>query len=256
MDFLKKLYQLFLNPFVLIGIIIVLILFRFQTCSSNKNNEELQKQNNEALKKQVVVEQNKNKEQQYSIAAYESENNGIKNYSKDLENEVKILKNRKPLFITKFQTVYSGDSLKIKNKLAKLGNDNYSLNWDYTNKDSSRILSGSSAFVARAIFNKQDSIFKLDIIPGITTVVNDQIRLDFVVGLTHNKKTKFDEIFVTPKNPNVTIGKLEGAILNKKKDKTYSLSIQAGYGIVWWNKNFVTAPYIGLGISKRILNLF
>ena len=85
-----------------------------------------------------------------------------------------------------------------------------------------------------------------------TTLTRDEMQLDFTVGVAKNKKTGFDEIFVTPKNENITIGGLEGAILKKSK-LGINLSFSAGYGVYYGDSKFGLAPFVGISISKPIL---
>jgi hypothetical protein len=103
------------------------------------------------------------------------------------------------------------------------------LSWIYVNKDSSRYLEGNSVF--KALFENS----KLNITPKYTELVKDMLFIDLFVGVAKNKKTGFDEIFVTPKNPDIKIKSLQGAILEKKK-LGIDLSFSAGYGIVYSGK--------------------
>ncbi len=77
--------------------------------------------------------------------------------------------------------------------------------------------------------------------------------MDFVVGVAKNKKTNLNEIFVTPKDANVHVGKLEGAILDTPKQHNFSISAQVGYGIVYGKGNLTFGPYVGVGFSYNLL---
>ena len=257
---MEKILKLLSNKnliiFVLLVVIAIIIMLYASKCSSEKQLEQQIKQNTEALKKDITVEKNKNKELQYSVVAYEGKISDIGKYSADLEKEVAALKNRKPIYITKVTSTYnnSDTAVKIPNKLIKLKDDIYELTWEYFNSDSSRILKGKSDFFASII--RKDTTYKLDILPGETRITNDMLKLDFVVGLVHNKKTDLDEIFVTPKNPDITIGKLEGFVVEKPKEKSISIGFNLGYGIIYTGSNLTFAPYIGIGLNKKILNIW
>jgi len=174
----------------------------------------------------------------------------LEGYSKELYDEVKSLKNRGIKVITKFNTIYKVDTFIVDNTVVDdigLNKDEYRLSWKYNNSDSTRFLEGNSVFSAK--INGEE----LNITPGNTFITRDEMSLDFVVGVVENKKTGFDEIFVTPKNPNITIGSLEGAILDGKKKLGINLSISGGYGVVYTNGKIGFGPFIGMSISKPIL---
>ena len=235
--------------FILTAVIIILILLNLKTCGDIKDKDAKAKQNEEAMKKELVVEKNKSGFLQTSVVAYEGKIKDVEKYSKDLSQEIKDLKNRKPIVIIKTQIVYVGDTATSKNSLVDKGNGNYDLNWDFISIDSSRILKGKSSFNAKVNVLNDKKTYSLIILPGTTTILHDELKMDFAVGVAKNKKTGFDEIFVTPKNPNFHVGKLEGAILEKKKQNNFSISAQVGYGIVYGKQSLTLGPYIGVGLS-------
>ena len=234
---------------IMAGVIVVLIFMNWTSCEKRKEDKRIYEQNQEAMKKEVVVEKNKNGELQSSIVAFEGNNKELKEYSKELDEEVKNLKNRKPSIITKIKTVYKVDTQYIYNNTIDtlgLNKDEYRLSWKYNDSDSTRFLEGNSIF--RAVINGSD----LNVTPMFTTLTRDEMQLDFVVGVAKNKKTKFNEIFITPKNENITIGNMEGAILSKSK-LGINLSFSAGYGLYYGNNHFGLAPFVGISISKPII---
>jgi hypothetical protein len=243
------------NPliFILAGAVVFLIMTNLNTCRSKSESERLAEQNAEAMKKEIRVEKNKNGELQSSIVAFEGKSKDLGKYSEDLKKEVDALKNRKPQVIIKTQVMYIGDSANVPNSLTDNGNGIYDLNWSYSNEDSTRVLGGKSSFSATVDLNKADFSYKLNVKPGTTQISTDILRLDFVVGVAKNKKTGFDEIFVTPKNTNVTVGKLEGAILDKKRDKRFSAGPIVGYGITYNGNGIGTGPFIGIGIGYSFI---
>lgn len=234
---------------IMLAVIVVLIITNWTSCEKRKDDKQKYIQNTEAMKKEIKVEANKNGDLQSSVAVYEGKVRDLSDYSEELAEEVKALKRRKPTVITKFQTVYKVDTFYTSNTILDtvgLEDDEYKLTWDYISSDSTRALEGNSLFEAK-IDNGN-----LNITPGLTTITRDELILDFTVGVAKNKKTKFNEIFVTPKNPNITIRNLEGAVLGKSK-LGINLSFNAGYGIYYGNKQFGLGPFVGISISKPII---
>ncbi len=234
---------------VLLGVIVILILTNWSSCSSMNKDKKIYEQNQEAMKKEIVTEKNKNGFLQSSIVAFQGDIKEIRGYSEELYQEIKALKGRKPSVIAKTEIIYKDTNIFITNNVVDvigLDKDEYRISWKYSNKDSTRILEGNSVF--RALFKDE----KLEVTPKYTNITLDQIKLDFVVGVAKNKKTKYNEIFITPKNENVTVGKLEGAILDKSKIGI-DLSVSAGYGAYYGKGSFGFGPFIGLSISKPII---
>jgi hypothetical protein len=235
--------------FVLIATIFVLIIFNWQSCEKNKELKANYSQNVEAMKKEITVEKNKNGELQSSIVAFQGSINDVKGYSEELYNEIKALKNRKPTMISRTEIIYKDTNIVINNNVIDtigLDKDEYRLRWFYANSDSSRIIEGNSLFSARFLNEK------LNVSPILTTITRDELKLEFIVGVARNKKTKYNEIFVTPKNPNITVSKLEGAILDKRK-LGIDISVSGGYGAVYTKGQLGFGPFIGIGISKSII---
>jgi len=234
---------------IMLAVIVVLIITNWTSCEARRDDSKKYAQNNEAMKKQISVEQNKNGELQSSVVAYEGRVKDLGEYSEELSKEVDALKKRKPIVVTKFKTIYRVDTFYVSNTIldtVDLDKDEYKLSWDYSNSDSTRALEGSSSFTASL------SDGALDIKPGLTVITRDELMLDFTVGVVKNRKTKFDEIFVTPKNPNITIRDLEGAILGKSK-LGINISFNAGYGIYYGNNKFGLGPFVGISISKPLI---
>jgi hypothetical protein len=236
--------------FVLLAAVVVLILTNFKSCSGAAYDKQQALQNEQAMKKVITTEKNKNGELQHSIIAYEGKVKDLSKYSKELSEDVKALKNRKPEVIIKTKLVYVGDtSKKVKNTLKENGNGNYDLEWKFTNN--SRILEGKSSFNAKLEITG-DSLYKINVVPGTTQLTKDELAIDIVVGVAKNEKTGYDEIFVTPKDTNIKVRNLEGAILNKTKPSYWNISAQLGYGLTYGNGNIATGPYLGVGISYNI----
>jgi len=239
--------------FLLIATVVFLVMMNINSCNGKRQAEANAKQDTEAMKKTMTVTTNKLGEQQTSIVAYVGKVKDLNTYSTGLQDEVKALKNRKPELIIQTKIIYVGDTTKIPNTLIDKGNGNYDLGWDYMSKDSMRTLKGTSSFKALVDFNKTDFSYKMTVKPGITTIDSDIIKLDMTVGVAKNKKTGFDEIFVTPKSKNVTIGKLEGAILNKPVDKRFSLGPMIGYGISYGAGRLGMGPFVGVALQYSII---
>jgi len=237
--------------FTLLAAVVLLVLLQFKSFGDLRALKNQSKQNEEAFKKELVVEKNKSGHLQTSVVAFEGKIKDVEKYSAELAKEIKDLKHRKPEVIIKTQLVYIGDTAKVNNQLTDKGNGNYDLDWQYINADSSRILNGTSSFNAKV--KVSDQTYSISILPGTTQIKKDILKIDLTVGVAKNKKTGFDEIFVTPKNPNITVSKLEGAILNKPKQNNFSVSAQLGYGIVYGKGNITMGPFVGVGLSYNLL---
>lgn len=235
--------------FILIGIIFILIISNWQSCEKNRELKANYSQNIEAMEKEIVVEKNKNGDLQSSVVAFQGSIKDVKEYSEKLYNEIKALKNRKPTMIFRTEIFYKDTNIIVNNNIIDtigLDKNEYRLSWKYANLDSTRILEGNSIFSAKFLNEK------LQIFPMLTTISKDELKLEFIVGVAKNKKTKYNEIFVTPKNPNITVSKLEGAILDKRKIGI-DISVTGGYGAVYGNNQLGFGPFIGIGISKPII---
>ena len=257
---MNKILTFFNNLFgqknLLIGIlgaaVIILILLHIDSCNGAKADAQRVRQDSAAMQNKLVVEKNKAGQFQTSIVAYEGKVSDLDKYSKDLEVKVKDLKNRKPSVMIQTKIVYVHDTIDLTDSIIDKRDGRYMLKWDYTNKDSSEILQGNSTFIAIPVFNEKDYTYVLNVTHAKTQITKDQLKLDFVVGVAKNTKTGLDEIFITPQNKNVTIGSLKGAILNKPKEKMYSVSFNLGYGMVYTRGTIGFGPYFGIGISRNI----
>jgi hypothetical protein len=250
-DFLKKIWS---NPdlrtFVLLTTIVVLALLYAKSCSNRKQDAQTYAQNEVAYKNELKAEENKNGDLQTSVETWEGKTKDLDKYSKDLANELEAVKKSKVKVITKTKVVYSpADTIEIDNTLDSLGNNEYRLNWSYTNADSSRLLEGESRFFAELLKPEMN----LSIIPGKTMVNKDEISLVLVVGIKKNKKTGFDEVFVTPKTPGVTVAELEGGILDPPKKKKFGVGVGVGYGIgLDSDSRLRLTPTININLSRLL----
>lgn len=254
LDFLIELFKKKnLLIFILTAAIALLILLNLKSCGDLRNQNAKDKQNEEAMKKELAVEKNNSGYYQTSAVAFEGSVKEVQKYSDSLAKDIEDLKHRKPSVIIQTKLIYEVDTLYMNSTLINEGKDNYGLAWDFTSTDSSRIIKGISSFNAKVNLEDNNGKYSLKILPGKTELLKDELKIDLVVGVAKNKKTNFDEIFVTPKNPNVHVNTLEGAILNKKKQNNFSLSAQLGYGIVYGKQNLTFGPYIGVGLSYNLL---
>ena len=242
--------------FILLAAVAFLIFLKLQSCGNSKVDSETAKQDQQAMKKDITVTETKSGLSQSSIIAYEGQIKDLKTYSSSLEKAVADLKNRKPTVIIQTKTVYIGDtSTKAKNVLTDEKNGNYDLSWIFT-KDTSRTVKGITKFNAKANIAPDGKSYTLNILPGTTQLLEDELKLDFTVGVALNKKTGYDEIFVTPSDKNVHIGKLEGAILDKNKPQYFSIGPSLGYGVIYTGGNFKLGPYIGLSVNYNLTGQF
>lgn len=82
--------------------------------------------------------------------------------------------------------------------------------------------------------------------PPSTSLTYMNIPLDLQVGMTDN-----NDIFVTTKNPYITITSLQGAHVAEKPNRLrLRLGLQAGLGVVYGLRNgFDLGPYLGGGLN-------
>src|ERR1035437_6907878 len=224
---MNKILTFFNNLFgqknLLIGIlsaaVIILIILHINSCNGAKADAQRVRQDSAAMQNKLVVEKNKAGQLQTSVDAFEGKTSDLGKYSKDLESQVKDLKNRKPSVIIQPKLVYIHDTINLNDSVYDEKDGRYMLKWEYASKDSSEILQGNSTFIAIPVFNKTNLSYVLNVTHAKTQITKDQLKLDFTVGVAKNTKTGLDEIFITPESKYVTVGSLKGAILNKPKEK-------------------------------------
>jgi len=89
---------------------------------------------------------------------------------------------------------------------------------------------------------------------GVLSIgVKIPMSLDVWVGEDREIKGNFKTV-VTTDNPYITINGFKSCIFDLPKRRKWAVGIQAGYGLVYANKQIYSAPFVGLGISRTIVS--
>jgi hypothetical protein len=147
-------------------------------------------QNLAAAQDTVRVVKNKNGELESVRLALLSDKGGLKKLSDSLAIEVGKEKG-KVKYIEKILLQYRVDTLRIQNTVS-----GDTIKWHYDRVDSggSRHLAGQST-------------------PALTLITRDEWSLNLITGLKERSDKKL-EIFVRSKNPNISFGNIEGAVID------------------------------------------
>jgi hypothetical protein len=241
---------------LLIGGIIVVCILLLKQCNDAKALQKKNKQNVDALSQSMETVKNKDGEvsfQKSLVVASKKELSELNEEYGELADELKKEKGKVKI-ITKVEIKYQSDTVEVKNELDSCDVGKYCLGWSVL--DSFRTLEGVTSFGIN-----RDSL-TLRITPGITTITKDEMLLDLITGI----KTidGIDKIFITPKNPNVKVGNITGAIIenkgggfiNTKNKKKLSIGFHAGYGLVYDSQSNVVrmGPSATIGVSYSLFN--
>jgi hypothetical protein len=239
---------------LLIGGIIVMVLLMLKQCNTARALQKKNKQNVDALTQNMEIIKNKDGEvsfQKSLVVASKKELAELNGEYSSLADELKKEKGKVKI-ITKIEVKYQSDTVELKNELDSCEVGKYCLGWGVT--DSFRTLEGITSFGI-----DRDSL-SLKITPGITTITKDEIILDLITGI--KTVDGIDKIFITPKNPNVIVGNITGAIIenkgggfiNTKTKKKFHVGIHAGYGMLYDSQVNVVrlGPSATIGITYSL----
>lgn len=227
-----------MNNLIKIFVIITLIICIFNNVYSIKK-DETQKQNIIALQDSIKIYKDKNGIG-FKKAILRLSKSDLKKYNINLYNDL-INESGEVKIITKYKLEYRDTGkIYIINKLEKLTDTNYSLNFNY--KDSIKQINGKS------YFSLKDSI----ILPDKTIIDNFSLKLNLITGI--KTENGIDKIFIKTKNENVYITNIEGVdISNYYKKKKFSINTSVGYGFIFSDKLY-KGPCVFVGIGYNILN--
>jgi len=239
-NFIKKYY-----PLIFFGIIVVMSVFLFQTCSTlNKEREDrafqekIWNQNMSALKDSITVEFNK------KLGAYEiSKDNYVLEKLKDLEKYNKDLYNQlnkvKGDLIAAIDARVTGDlgGLTAGNELVVIDKktNNYGLKFKshYSDDSFEQILEGISKFYAYPDESNKNWLLKPD-----TTLFSTNItKLKITYGF-RDLKDKY-EVFAVSSSPKIEIDELNGVFVLEKQPLPPAPR----------PKKWAIGPYIGFGLN-------
>jgi flagellar basal body-associated protein FliL len=189
-----------------------------------------------------------------SIKELKKNNEDLYNKIKEEEGVVKTIIQTRIVYKTK-------EEINAPNYLEELGNNKYSLNFNYRDKTLS--FKGNSLFSAIPYIDDSSKV-NLTIIPESTQLLNLQLNIDLTTGI--KEENGIDKIFIKSNSSNIQIKELYGADVSNyindkykltppKKRKNFSINFSMGYGLVFAKNNQVNhGPSIQLGFGYNIVN--
>jgi len=255
---------------ITLGIAIILAILYLKQCGSVKYERKKNRQNIEALTKNVETVTLKNGEviaQKATLIAGKKE---LDSLNKDLKEQYDILKKEKskPKIIIKTKIVYR-DTGYVKNTVAKLDSNKYSLKFVYNDSDGILKIHGRSEFLANPKFlDGSKTRLGLDIDPGTTYFDSTEIKIGLVLGIKEDKDG-IDRVFAksNPYTNKITFDNLDAVQLeeyykskynnskNKKKGNV-AVGIYGGYGFGTDGNGVVRmGPQIGIGLNYQLFRI-
>ncbi len=250
MEFLNKINGYL--KYIVAGVIIILALSLFHTCSKNsdlKAQLNISEQNAKALADSVRVSKNKVGDLEYSKNILVAEKNNLGELNKDLKKELDKEKG-KVHELTKIVATIKHDTVKGINTVVEVYPDStQGLKWKYEkiyNKENSRFIDGVSKFKIDSLGN---------VIPLYTELTRDEINFNIVQGL--REKDGNVEMFVRSDYPDFAAKDMNSVIIDPKnhpvlkkftKHKRFGIGPYAGYGL--YMDNF--SGKAGLGVQVGI----
>jgi len=243
----------------------ILIIVLLQTCDANrqlKNEIKIEakrtEQNMKALNDSVEIYKNKKGEVSYDKAIAKMSKEELEKYNPELFKAIKDEGGKVTTIIN--SGIEYRDTGSVKNVVAELGENHYSLDFDYVSEDSIISTKGKSLFSVNS-FLKDDGDMGLNIIPGITKFIDTKLSFRLTTGIKKDKDG-IDRIFITPSSNKLIITDIQGANVtdymknNSKssKPKKYSLNVSFGYSAVFGKNNqLFHGPGIQIGIGYNII---
>jgi len=273
MRFLISIYNFIKDPkntrlIIFIGFLVLALLLLRQCKQTVKAKEEIEKQKTELNRVKNNYEAANDSLKQYKIDAtttraeirgFELTIDELKTEYTDLLGKFNIEKNKPPRTIIDVQYVYVDRIVEVPIYISKIDSTGRGfLTFSDTvkyDKFNYRYFSGNIPF-------RIDTLSKpVKFIPGNGTFLFTQ-GMNLKVGLFQDKKDKKIYIKADTDYPGITFTSLKGAsILDdeesrkvaKQLRKQFSIGTSVGYGLMYNinNSNFVTGPYIGVGINYQ-----
>lgn len=245
------------NLAIIIAIVAILFIHR---CTPSDPNIDTLKQNITALNDSIRTYKDKNGQLVYEKAAFISENGDLKKLNKELDDEIKYLKDH-PLVVIKTVIKIVHDTVFVPVKVGgpvilKDGSVSRNLTWNLDkefSKGNYRKLGGDLDVIVDSNLNLTSSPMH------ITT---DELGLSLTTGLTENGD--FLEIFVKSPYPGFTPTSINGSLIDPKKSevlkryfppKKWAVGIYGGYGIYFDPRSFDigNGVLLGVGVQYNIL---
>lgn len=246
---------------VLLAISIILFILYVNGCSKIKSIQNKNKQNISALNDSITTFKNKEGKLVHEKSLLIADKNELKDLNKELWEELEEEKKKKPKVIIKTEIEYR-DTGSITNVISDLGNNNYSLNFEYLSNDSFLFVKGENNFSAKTfIINPDSNKVNLQIFPGTT-----KLDYKFNIPLTLGIKTEdgLDKIYIKTENEKFKVTKLDAVEVENyfkekynstSKPKKFGFGFYVGYGLnLTPNTGVVKAqPSIGVGLQYNII---
>jgi len=245
------------NLAIIIAIIVIILA---QRCTKSDSNIDTLNQNIIALKDSIRSYKDKNGQLVYEKAAFIYENGDLKKLNKELDDEVKYLKDH-PLVVIKTQIKIVHDTVFVPVKVGgpvilKDGSVSRNLTWNLDkefSKGNYRKLGGDLDVIVDSNLNLKSSPMH------ITT---DELGLSLTTGLAENGD--FLEIFVKSSYPGFTPTSIDGALIDPRNSdiikkyfppKRWSIGIHGGYGVYLdpINLRAGSGIQLGLGLQYNII---
>ena len=248
---------------ILFSVIVLLLLTR--GCGKQDNIDiNTYKQNIAALNDSIRSYRTKNGEIIYEKKALISKVGELGEYSKELEDEIKKLKDN-PIVVVKYKTVIEHIPFGVPaypnfDKLTWSEDSTYMLlpfAWEYDTTYSD------------GNFRKLRGDFTVRVEKSMVTTINqmnisqDLVGMSFTTGLTENKDG-FIEIFITSNYPGFKPTNIEGVLIDPRESevikkyfppKRWGVGIHGGYGVYMdpTNGNIGHGLQIGVGVSYDLI---
>lgn len=269
LNVLKKIWEFIRNPknlqFILLAGIIIFIFLWLDSCNGKKHSQDLlkeekrlAKQNEAAWRDSIVEYTNKAEEKGYKKAIFQMTKEELKEHNPELYEDVKK-ESGKVTTIIKTKIEYR-DTGSVKNVLTKIGDDKYSLAFDYTSSDSVFNLNGRTNFYGQIeVVDSLTNKCVLHVIPDSTFIDNSTFRFGLTTGVKKDTDGIY-RIFVTPSSSNIIITDIKGADLTDYrkqilKSKRFSFGPYIGYGIMIHQTTgqFAFGPTIGISLNYSLI---
>lgn len=173
--------------------IVIAILYYNWKIQSLETKLAIAQQNIAAFTDTIRIERNKVDEEESVKLVLESQKENLQKACMDLNQELDKEKG-KVKYIEKVLIQYKIDTLRLQNTVS---GDTIKWHYDHSDSGGDRHLSGQST-------------------PSQTLITRDEWSLNIVTGLRERSDKKM-EIFIRAKNPNISFGKIDGAVLDATK---------------------------------------
>lgn len=254
------------RSFVLLAVAALAIMMWWRTCNSEKNAAaaavvklEISEQNlrakTDSLHTIIVKGPGKVPEKEDFTSSYISKISDLEKLNKNLYDEAQAeSKKNADLKAIIAGGITANNPLEISEQLISYGDSAYGLAFDKSSKSDSLdyALVGVSKF----------SIKKNKILPGLTELSENEIKIKMVLGFREDDKTGNYVVFMRSPSKLIKIDSLSGSLIIPKKGgdiipqvpvkpKKFGIGIFVGAGV---GANFVPGPVIGIGLSYNIFN--